>query len=86
MRYMSAKPVSGQCDEQMPVGALCSVQVRVQNGLLSEVNWENAPVLIEQSILRVVCLAFYATPRVRFILETRWEFAGKPTEGWVWPH
>jgi integrase len=22
---------------------------------------------------------------VRFILETRWEIAGKPTEGWLWP-
>ena len=25
------------------------------------------------------------TPRVRKILETRWERAGKPSEGWVWP-
>ena len=25
------------------------------------------------------------TPRVRSILETRWERAGKPVEGWVWP-
>jgi integrase len=25
------------------------------------------------------------TPRVRGILETRWEDAGKPAEGWVWP-
>jgi len=25
------------------------------------------------------------TPRVRAILETRWEGAGKPLEGWVWP-
>jgi integrase len=25
------------------------------------------------------------TPRVRMILETRWEGAGKPIEGWVWP-
>jgi integrase len=25
------------------------------------------------------------TPRVRAILESRWERAGKPTEGWVWP-
>jgi integrase len=24
------------------------------------------------------------TPRVRTILETRWEAAGKPAEGWVW--
>ncbi len=24
------------------------------------------------------------TPRVRNILETRWEIAGKPLEGWVW--
>ena len=25
------------------------------------------------------------TPRVRFILETRRELAGKPAEGWLWP-
>jgi len=25
------------------------------------------------------------TPRVRAILEARWERAGKPVEGWVWP-
>jgi integrase len=25
------------------------------------------------------------TPRVRRILEQRWEAAGKPLEGWVWP-
>jgi len=24
------------------------------------------------------------TPRVRGILETRWEAAGKPSEGWIW--
>jgi integrase len=25
------------------------------------------------------------TPRVRAILEQRWEAAGKPSEGWMWP-
>jgi integrase len=25
------------------------------------------------------------TPRVRNVLEARWERAGKPVEGWVWP-
>lgn len=25
------------------------------------------------------------TPRVRAILESRWEQAGKPVEGWIWP-
>lgn len=25
------------------------------------------------------------TPRVRSVLETRWERAGKPVEGWIWP-
>lgn len=25
------------------------------------------------------------TPRVRLVLELRWESAGKPLEGWVWP-
>jgi integrase len=25
------------------------------------------------------------TPRVRHVLEMRWEAAGKPSEGWIWP-
>jgi hypothetical protein len=25
------------------------------------------------------------TPRVRAILESRWEKTGKPLEGWIWP-
>jgi integrase len=25
------------------------------------------------------------TPKVRYVLEARWEGAGKPDEGWVWP-
>ena len=25
------------------------------------------------------------TPRVRLVLETRWDTAAKPEEGWVWP-
>jgi integrase len=25
------------------------------------------------------------TPRVRALLEARWELAGRPEEGWVWP-
>jgi integrase len=25
------------------------------------------------------------TPRVRSILKSRWEIAGKPAEGWIWP-
>lgn len=25
------------------------------------------------------------TPRVRLVLETRWEAAGRPVEGWIWP-
>jgi len=25
------------------------------------------------------------TPRVRTVLESRWEAAGKPQEGWIWP-
>ncbi len=27
----------------------------------------------------------HLTPRVRFILQARWEFAGCPNDGWVWP-
>jgi integrase len=27
----------------------------------------------------------FLSPRVRFVLEHRWELAGTPLEGWIWP-
>lgn len=27
----------------------------------------------------------HMTPRLRFVLEARWEKGGSPKEGWVWP-
>jgi integrase len=48
-------------------------------------NGTNGTLLVTHGKTETARRVLYLTPRVRFILETRWEFAGKPTEGWVWP-
>jgi integrase len=48
-------------------------------------NGTNGTLLVTHGKTGAARRGLYLTPRVRFILETRWEFAGKPTEGWVWP-
>jgi len=48
-------------------------------------NGTNGTLLVTYGKTEAARRVLYLTPRVRFILETRWEFAGSPTEGWVWP-
>ena len=48
-------------------------------------NGANGTLLVTYGKTEAARRVLYLTPRVRFILETRREFAGSPTEGWVWP-
>jgi integrase len=48
-------------------------------------NGTNGTLLVTYGKTEAARRVLYLTPRVRFILETRWEFAGSPSEGWVWP-
>ncbi len=51
-------------------------------------NWQhgrNGAVLITHGKTAAARRSIPMTVRVRFILETRWEIAGKPSYGWVWP-
>ena len=48
-------------------------------------NGSNGTLIITHGKTGAARRVLYLTPRVRFILETRWEFAGSPSEGWVWP-
>ena len=48
-------------------------------------NGSNGTVLVTHGKTAAARRILYLTPRLRFILESRWEFAGRPSEGWVWP-
>ena len=86
-RYLAAAPE-----------LLCSIAtILVDSGLRPEecfrAQWENVwfangrngvlfvPFGKTQAARRAVPM----TPRVRAVLESRWEAQGRPTEGWVWP-
>jgi len=47
-------------------------------------NGRNGTLLVTHGKTAVARRVLPMTPRVRRVLETRWEAAGKPDEGWVW--
>jgi integrase len=49
------------------------------------VNGRNGALLVTHGKTAAARRAIPMTPRVRAVLETQWEMAGKPEEGWVWP-
>jgi integrase len=49
------------------------------------VNGRNGTLLVTHGKTAAARRVIPMTPRVRHILETRWEAAGRPAEGWVWP-
>jgi integrase len=48
------------------------------------VNGRNGVLLVTHGKTAAARRVLPMTPRVRAILETRWETAGKPAEGWIW--
>jgi len=51
-------------------------------------NWDagrNGTIMITQGKTKAARRLLPMTPRVRLVLELRWEAAGKPSSGWVWP-
>ena len=52
------------------------------------VNWHNGnngSVFVAHGKTRAARRVVPMTSRLKFVLETRWELAGWPAEGWVWP-
>ena len=52
------------------------------------INWKNGQsgtVFIPDGKTAAARRTIPLTPRVRFVLEHRWEMAGSPGEGWAWP-
>jgi integrase len=48
-------------------------------------NGRNGALLVTHGKTAAARRVIPMTPRVRAVLESRWEVAGKPEEGWVWP-
>jgi integrase len=78
-----------------PLGSIA--EVLVDTGLRPEecfrLRWEsltwangrNGTLLVTHGKTAAARRVLPMTPRVRNVLENRWERAGKPVEGWVWP-
>ena len=49
------------------------------------VNGRHGTILVTHGKTKAARRVLPMTPRVRGILEGRWETAGKPAEGWMWP-
>ena len=58
-------------------------QLRWEN--VTWVNGRNGSLLITHGKTAAARRALPRTPRVRAVLESRWNAAGKPSEGWAWP-
>jgi integrase len=49
------------------------------------VNGRNGTLLVTHGKTKAARRMLPMSPRVRLLLESRWEAAGRPVEGWVWP-
>ena len=52
------------------------------------VNWDagrHGTIMVTRGKTKAARRLLPMTPRVRLVLELRWEAAGKPTAGWAWP-
>lgn len=49
------------------------------------VNGRNGTLLVTHGKTKAARRVLPLTPRVRAVLQARWEYAGQPEEGWVWP-
>jgi integrase len=80
------------------IDPLCSVtEILVDTGLRPEecfrlrweaLTWSNGrhgTLLVTHGKTAAARRVLPMTPRVRAVLESRWERAGKPVDGWVWP-
>jgi integrase len=86
-RYLAAAPE--------PVGSMAAVLVdtgmrpeecfRLCWEAITWLNGRHGTLLVTHGKTAAARRVLPMTPRVRNILQTRWEAVGKPVEGWVWP-
>lgn len=86
-RYLAAAP-----DTLAAIATvLCDTGMRPEESFRlswESVTWANGrhgTVLVTHGKTKAARRVIPMTPRVRLILESRWESTGKPVEGWIWP-
>jgi integrase len=58
---------------------------RLHWDVISWLNGRNGTLLVTHGKTAAARRVLPMTPRVRSILEVRWQSVGRPTEGWIWP-
>ncbi len=87
MRYLAAAPplLADVATVLTDTGIRPEECYRMDWADMTLVNGRNGSVLVRHGKTAAARRMLPMTPRVRAVLEMRWESAGKPTEGWVWP-
>jgi integrase len=86
-RYLAAapEPVGSMAAVLMDTGLRPEECFRLCWEAITWVNGRHGTLLVTHGKTAAARRVLPMTPRVRNILEARWEVAGKPVEGWVWP-
>ena len=87
----TVKELTDKLDSQKPLLDLINTGLRPEDCFRlrwEAITWANGrhgTLLVTHGKTAAARRVLPMTPRVRGIVETRWEKAGKPVEGWVWP-
>jgi integrase len=85
-KYLSAapEPVASIATVLCDTGLRPEECFRLRWEAITWVNGRHGTLLVTHGKTAAARRVLPMTPRVRSILETRWEAAGKPVEGWIW--
>jgi integrase len=86
-RYLAAapEPVASMAAVLIDTGLRPEGCFRLRWEAITWVNGRHGTLLVSHGKTAAARRVLPMTPRVRNILETRWDAAGSPVEGWVWP-
>lgn len=86
-RYLSAapEPLASIASVLADTGMRPEECYRLRWEAVTWANWRNGTLLVTHGKTAAARRVLPLTPRVRGVLQTRWEGAGRPLEGWVWP-
>jgi integrase len=85
-KYLAAapEPLASIAAVLMDSGMRPEERFRLRWESVTWINARNGTILVTHGKTAAVRRMLPMTPRVRNILEMRWESAGRPAEGWVW--
>jgi integrase len=86
-RYLAAvrEPLASIASVLADTGLRPEECFRMRWEAITWVNGRHGTLLVTHGKIAAARRVLPMTPRVRAILEMRWEAAGKPAEGWAWP-